>query len=90
MGSLTDEEYTSRFVELLRYVPYHKEEKENIHRFVSGILVALKDMIAFNEPRSLEEAIRKLKHFYEQSKCRFKTKQNWKGNDKNKWKWDKK
>jgi len=27
MGSMTEEEYTSRFLELLRYVPYIKEEK---------------------------------------------------------------
>ena len=30
MGSMTDEEYISRFMELLRYVPYLKEEKANI------------------------------------------------------------
>ena len=30
MGSMTDEEYTSIFLELLRYVPYLKEEKANI------------------------------------------------------------
>ena len=30
MGSMTDEEYTSRFLELLRYVPYLKEEKAKV------------------------------------------------------------
>lgn len=30
MGSMTNEEYTSRFLELLRYVPYLKEEKMKI------------------------------------------------------------
>jgi hypothetical protein len=30
MGQLTIEEYVSRFLELLRYVPYIKEEKENV------------------------------------------------------------
>ena len=65
MGSMTDEEYTSRFLELLRYVPYLKEEKVKIQRFISGFLVTFKDMIDFDEPRSLEEGIRKLKHYYE-------------------------
>ena len=37
MGSMIDEEYTSRFLELLRYVPYLKEEMANIHRFISGL-----------------------------------------------------
>jgi len=30
MGSMIDEEYTSRFLELLRYVPYLMEEKAKI------------------------------------------------------------
>jgi len=74
MGSMTDDEYTSRFLELLRYVPYLKEEKAKIQRFVIGLLVAFKDKIEFNEPRSLEEAIRKLNHCYEQSKHRAEMK----------------
>lgn len=40
MGSMTDDEYTSRFLEMLRYVPYLGEEKANIQRFISGFLVA--------------------------------------------------
>jgi len=57
MGSMTDDEYTSRFLELLRYVPYLTEEKAKIQRFISGLLVAFKDRIKFDEPISLEEAI---------------------------------
>jgi len=30
MGSMTDDEHTSRFLELLRYVPYLTEEKAKI------------------------------------------------------------
>lgn len=30
MGSMTNDEYTSRFLELLRYVPYLKEEKTKL------------------------------------------------------------
>lgn len=30
MGSMTDEEYIGKFLELLRYVPYLKEEKAKI------------------------------------------------------------
>lgn len=55
------EEYNSIFLELLRYVPYLKEEKAKIHRFISGLPIAFKDRIEFDEPRSLEEAIKKLK-----------------------------
>ena len=62
---MTDDEYTSKFWELLRYVPYLKEEKDKIQRFTSAFPMEFKDMIEFDEPRSLGEAIRKLKHFYE-------------------------
>lgn len=56
-GSMIDDEYTSRLLELLRYMPYLKEEKDKIQRLISGLLVAFKDRIEFNKPRSLEEAI---------------------------------
>ena len=56
MGFMTNEEYTSRFLELLRYVPYLKE-KAKVQRFISGLPVAYRDRIEFDEPRSLEEAI---------------------------------
>lgn len=66
MGSMIDGEYTTNFLELLRYVPYLNNEKENIQRFISGLLLAFKDHIEFDKPRSLEEAIGKMKHYYEQ------------------------
>jgi len=43
MGSMTDEEYTSIFLELLRYVTYLGEYKTKVQRFISGLLVAYKN-----------------------------------------------
>ena len=63
---MTDDEYTNRFLELLRYVPYLTEEKAKIQMFVSGLSFASKYRIEFDEPRSLEESIRNLRHYYEQ------------------------
>eukprot|EP00253_Pinus_taeda_P004787 PITA_04787 len=74
---MTYDEYTNKFLELLRYVSYLKEEKAKIQRFTSGLPIEFKDMIEFDEPRSLEEAIRKLKHCYEQSRCNIETKPSW-------------
>ncbi len=87
MGSMTNEEYTSRFLELLRYVPYLREEKAKVHRFIRGFLVAYRERIEFDEPRSLEKAIQNLKHCYEQSKCKVEPKHDLKRNDKDKGKW---
>lgn len=71
-------------------MPYLKEENAKVQRFISWLLIALKDRIEFDEPKSLKEAIRKLKYCYEQSKCRYETNLDWKGNDKNKGKWENK
>lgn len=68
MGSMANEDYTSRFLELLRYVPYFMENKVNIHRFISGLAVAFKKRINFYETRSLEEAIKILKHCYKRER----------------------
>jgi len=38
MGSMTDEEYMTKFLELLRYVPYLKVEKTKVQRFINGII----------------------------------------------------
>ena len=62
MGSMIDDGYTSMFLELLRYVPYLKDQKENIQRFISGLPTTYRYHIEFDEPQTLEEAIRKLKH----------------------------
>jgi len=66
MGSMTDEEYTTKFLELLRYAPYPTNEKANVQRFVSGFPLAFRDRIEYDDPWSLEEFIGKLKHCYEQ------------------------
>jgi len=87
MGSMIDDEYNSRFLELLRYMPCLKEEKANVQRFISGLPIAYRYWIEFNEPRSLEEAIRKLKHCFEKSKRKVEPKHDLKGNEKVKGKW---
>ena len=53
------EEYANKFLEMLRYVRYIKDEKVKIHCFLSGFPQSYKDKIVFYEPRTLEEAIRK-------------------------------
>lgn len=87
MGSMIYEEYNSRFLLLLRYVPYLREEKAKVQRFISGFQFTCNDRIEFDGPRSLEEAIRKLKHCYEQSKHKVKHKHDLKINEKAKGKW---
>ena len=62
------DEYVNEFLKFLRYVWYIRDEKVKVQWFLSGFPQAYKDRIEFYEPRTLKEAIRKDKYFYEQRK----------------------
>eukprot|EP00253_Pinus_taeda_P005974 PITA_05974 len=68
MRSMIDEKYVTKFLELLRNVPYLKDDKAKVQHFVSSFPLAFRDQIEYDEPRSLEEFFGNLKHFNEQSK----------------------
>ena len=57
LGQLTIEEYVNKFLDLLRYVPYIKEEKVKAQRFISGLPKEYQNRIEFDEPKTLEETI---------------------------------
>ena len=84
MRSMIDEEYTTKLLERLRYVPYVKDEKAKFHIFVSGLPLTSRYRIEYDEPQSLEEVIGKLKHCYEQLKHKNESKMGWKGKYKGK------
>jgi hypothetical protein len=74
--------YSKRLLEFLRYVPYLEEEKERIQCFLNGFPRSYKDMIKFDEPKNLEDTIRKAKCCYYQSKNRQEPLKDWKRKDK--------
>jgi hypothetical protein len=57
-----------KLLELLRYVPYIKDEKLKIQRFLNGFPQSYNDMIEFDERKTLDDTIRKGKYCYEKSK----------------------
>jgi hypothetical protein len=59
LGSMTMDEYEKRFFELLKYVGFIKDEKVKIQRFLSGLPSFYSDKIHYDNPRTLEEAIRR-------------------------------
>ena len=71
------EEYANKFLELLRYVKYIKDEKVKIHHFLSGLPQSYKDRIEFYEPRTPEEVIRKAKYCYEKIKGKHDYQNTW-------------
>ena len=72
------EEYVNKFLELLRYVRYIKDKKFKIQHFLSGLPQSYNGRIEFYEPRTLEETIRKVKYFYEQSRGKPNYQKTWK------------
>ena len=70
-------ELSSKFLSLLRYVPYIIDEKHNIQRFLSCLRASFKDRIQFDNLKTLEEAMRKVEFCYEQSK-KSESLPNWK------------
>ena len=72
------EEYANKFLELLRYFKYIKYDKVKIQCFLSGLLQSYKNKIDFDEPRNLEEAIRKANYFYDQNKGKVNYHKAWK------------
>jgi hypothetical protein len=72
------DEYAKRFMELLRYVPYLKDEKARIQRFLSGLPQSCQDRIEFDRTKTLEYTIRKAKCCYDQSKHRQEPSKDWK------------
>jgi hypothetical protein len=67
---MTMDEYDKRFSKFIKYVDFIKDEKVKIQRFLSGLPSFYNDKIQYDNPRNLEEAIRREKHLYEKSRGR--------------------
>jgi hypothetical protein len=55
LGHLLIDEFVNKFLELMRYVPYIKDEKVKMEWFISGLPKTYLDRIEFDEPNTLEE-----------------------------------
>ena len=68
LGSMSMEDLSSKFLSLLRYVPYIIDEKPKIQRLLSFLPTSFKERIKFDNPKTLEVEMRKANLYYEQSK----------------------
>lgn len=62
------DEFITRFTSLLRYVPYIRKEKAKVQRFVSSLPMSMRERIEFDNLKMMDEAIRKARIRYQQSK----------------------
>ena len=70
-------ELNSKFLSLLRYVPYIVDEKPKVHWFLSCLPFHIKDRIEYDNPETLEEAMRKANFCYEKNHKK-ESMSNWK------------
>eukprot|EP00253_Pinus_taeda_P013421 PITA_13421 len=73
LGQQTMDEFVTRFTSLLRYVPYIREEKSKVQRFVSSLPPYMRERIEFDNPKSMDEVICKARICYQQSKQKGET-----------------
>jgi len=62
---MTMEELINKFLDLLRFVPYIKEEKVKVQRLLSCFPLDYKDIIEFENPKTLDEVLRKARLCFE-------------------------
>ena len=55
-------------MELLKYVPFIKDEAVKIQRYLSGLPPSISDKIQYDDPKTMEETIRREKCLYEQQR----------------------
>jgi hypothetical protein len=65
---MTIDEYERRFLELLKYVPFIKDEAVKIQRYLSGLPPPIGDKIQCDDPKTMEETIRREKFLYEKQR----------------------
>jgi hypothetical protein len=58
LGSMTIDEYEIRFLEMLKYVSFIKDETVKIQRYLSGLLAFIRGKIQYDDPKTLEEIVR--------------------------------
>jgi hypothetical protein len=77
LGSITIYEYESRFLELLKYVAFIKDEQVKIHRYLSGMPSFVSYKTQYDDPNTLEETIRRAKCLYYQHRGRPNFQKAW-------------
>jgi hypothetical protein len=75
---MTMDDLINKFLELFIFVPYIKEGKVKIQRFLIFLPRSYKDKIEFDNPKTLSEFFRKSRMCYDQYKQSSKILKSWK------------
>ena len=64
-------------MELLKYVPFIKDETVKIQRYLSGLPPSIGENIQYDDPKTMEETIRRVKCLYEQKREKHTFRKAW-------------
>ena len=78
LDQMTMEDLINKFLDMLQFVPYIKEEKVKVQQFLSCLPQSYKDRIEFDNPKTLNEVLRKARLCFEQYKQRNDIFKEWK------------
>jgi hypothetical protein len=84
LESMTIDECERRFLELLKYVSFIKDEQVNIQRYLNGLPSFISDKIQYDNLKTLEETIRQAKFLYDHHKGRTTFQKPWEDKMKSK------
>jgi len=84
LGHFTMDEFLEKITNLLQYIPYINEEKDNLRRFFFFLWSPYKKRIEFYNPKSMYEVVRKAKLSYQQFRNRSEGLKLWQSMDKRK------
>ena len=70
MGSLAMDSFINRFLDMLHYVPYIKDDKVKIQQFLGCLPPKFQERIDFDMPKTLDTTLHKDRLFYEHGKLR--------------------
>eukprot|EP00253_Pinus_taeda_P023957 PITA_23957 len=80
LGKMSMDEFLIKFTSLLRYVTYRREEKAKVQQFISSFPLFMKEQLEFDNPKTMDEVIRKARIFYLQNRPKGDINKKW--NDK--------
>lgn len=71
------DEFITNFTFMLRHVPYIREEKAEVQRFTSSLHAYMKEILEFDNPKMMDESIRKDRIYYQQMRQKGDNNKNW-------------
>jgi len=77
LGSMTIDEYERRFLELLNYVSFIKDQTLKIQRYLSGFSSFISDKIQYDDPKTFKDTIRRAKCLYAKHKWKPTFQKSW-------------